>query len=247
MVRAEREGNPARARIARKQAAALQPRLPRLQVRLSSGDAPAGLIVNLDGNPLPRSVLDTAVYVDPGEHEITAVIPGREQFSLQVRLSESELRVVEIPALAAAPESQPPPGTQPGGAAAPPVAESAGQRGRPGRARRVAGLAVGGAGVIALAVSLGVGATAISAWDEAFESGACDAETLVCTPAGQEQTDTARNRALLSNVLLGAGATAVAAGALLYFTAPRARDRRGARIVPLTAPDAVGVAVVGGF
>jgi tetratricopeptide (TPR) repeat protein len=247
-VRAEREGNAARARVARAQAAAIQPRLPRLLIRLSSRDVPAGLHVTRDGTQLPASVLGAAVYVDPGEHEVTATIPGHERFSLRVKLSESEERVVEIPPLAPALQARP--ATGPGAAGARATAGEARELSAPhdpGRARRIAGLTVGGAGLLAVAVSLGVGATAVSTWDEAFESGACNADTLVCTPEGQEQTDTARSRARLSNILLGAGVAAVAAGAVLYFTAPRAPEKRSARIVPFTGGDGLGLAVVGGF
>jgi tetratricopeptide (TPR) repeat protein len=251
-VRAERERNAKRTRIARERAAALEPRLPRLLIRLSSPDTPAGLVVTRDGVPLPATVLGTAVYVDPGEHEVTAAIPGHERFSMRVTLSESEYRAIDIPALAPAPEPQAPPATQqPGPAETRATAPAPAVRPReprdPGRPRRIAGLTVGGAGLVAVAVSLGAGATAITTWDEAFESGACNADTLVCTPEGQEQTDTARSRARLSNVLLGAGVAAVAAGAVLYFTAPRAPEKRSARIVPFTNGDGLGLAVMGGF
>jgi hypothetical protein len=254
--RADREGNAGRARIARERAAALQPRLPRLQLRLPPAHAVAGLVIKRDGTPVPASVLGTAVYVDPGAHQVTATAPGYAPFELEVTLAEAENRTVEIPALVPLAGAQATTGAQATAGTGPALdagkvdapAPRRPRPGAPGRGQRLAGWVTGGAGLVALGVGLGVGATAISTWDDAFASGACNRDTLVCTPEGQEQTDTARGRARLSNILAGAGGAAVVIGALLYVTAPSARqERAAARLVPFTDTDTLGVAVVGGF
>lgn len=251
-TRARREGNAERAKIALERAAALEPRLPRLRIRLATqlaADTPADLVIERNGTPVPVAMLGTAVYVDPGENRVVATASGRRPFSVTVTLNEAEERTVEIPALAPAAEpaarTSVPPGDDRTPDAAPDEATAPG--GKPGRGRRIAGLITGGAGLAVLAVGIGVGANATALWDEAFESGACNAMTLMCTPEGQAQTDSARTRARVSNVLFGTGVVTIAAGAILYFTAPSASSPRTARLVPFTAEDTFGMAVIGGF
>jgi hypothetical protein len=253
-VHAEREGNSNRANTARAQAAALEPRLPRLTIRVASPNAVPGLTIARDGNVLTSAMLGIAVYVDPGEHEVTARAQGYEPFSKKVTLAESETRMVEIPTLSPLPE--PVPGDKsniPSSSGKPELGvteatadQSDGED--PGRPRRVAGLITGGAGAVVLTVGLVVGATVYSARNAPFDNNECDRDTLICTPEGQAQIDKARNRANLSNFLAGAGVAAVATGAVLYFTAPKNRkEQRDAHLVPIAGPDSLGVALVGGF
>ena len=91
----------------------------------------------------------------------------------------------------------------------------------PGRTRRVFGLTLGGAGVAALITGVGFGVVARSSWNSAFAEGLCDRETNLCTQAGQDRTDTARDRALVANIVGGAGIALIATGAVLYVTAPK--------------------------
>ncbi|HWN71658.1 MAG TPA: tetratricopeptide repeat protein [Haliangium sp.] len=258
VVRAEREGNTQRAQVARTRATALEPRLPRLRIRLTANHDLDGLIVRRDGVPVPATVLGTTVYIDPGEHEVMAHAPGYQPFATRVTLFEAEERTIEIPALTPMPEppmrTDPPAASPTGATAGPGDAPGNGPTGsneprdEPGRAQRRAAWITGGAGLAVLTVGIGIGAAAISTWDDAFASGACNADTLVCTPQGQEQTETARSRARWSNVLVGTGIAAVAAGTVLYFTAPRPEQERATtRLVPFTAEDTIGVAVMGGF
>jgi serine/threonine-protein kinase len=253
-VHADREGNPNRAKAAQAQAAALEPRLPRLTIRVASSDTVPGLAISRDGNVLTPAMLGIAVYVDPGEHEVTATAQGYQPFSNTFTMAEAETHTVEIPMLSPLPK--PVPGDKPD------IPSSSGQPGLdltgaaadlsdgedPGRTRRMAGLITGGAGAVVLTVGLVVGATVYSAWNDPFDRNECDRDTLVCTPEGQEQVERARSRANLSNLLVGTGVAAVATGAVLYFTAPKSRrEQRDARLVPIAGPDSLGVALVGGF
>jgi hypothetical protein len=70
---------------AQAQAAALEPRLPRLTLS-APADRPAGFVVRRDGTPIAAGALGVALYVDPGEHEVTASAPGFEAFTQTVRL-----------------------------------------------------------------------------------------------------------------------------------------------------------------
>jgi hypothetical protein len=273
--RAVRDGNTARAQVARKLAAELEPRLPRLIITLRSpagaqgsqgSQGSQGLIVRRDGMPVPAALFGTAVYVDPGPHEVTATAPGRAPFSATVTVAEAATSTVEIPELAPAPPatgttapdapaSPDSPGSRDWTPAAGGRTPAAGPSGRvdAGRAgprtasrRRVAGLITGGAGLVALGIGLGIGATASSTWNDAFDSGLCDRDTLQCTVEGRDQVDTARSRARVSSIVGGVGVAAAVTGAVLYFTAPR-QARRTTRLVPWTHPGDFGVAIVGGF
>lgn len=284
--RAVRDGNTERAQAARKFAAELEPRLPRLIIKLRSPAGPPGVpgmpgvVVRRDGMPVSAALFGTAVYVDPGPHEVTATAPGRAPFSTTVTVAEAATSTVEIPELApaaappatettvpgapASPDSQSSPSSEDSPPTlrerAPPrpaITPPAGPGGRvdAGRARprttsqrRVAGLITGGAGLVALGIGLGIGATASSTWNDAFDSGLCDRDTLQCTIEGRDQVDTARSRARVSSIVGGVGIAAAVTGAVLYFTAPRShQDRRTTRLVPWTHSGDFGVAIAGGF
>jgi hypothetical protein len=142
------------------------PRVPRLTIRLAPDVADA--VVTLDGAPLPRASLGTAVLVDPGEHRVDATAPGRAPVSEHATLRERdataiELRLVEVPpapvatlAPPAAPEPAPPP-------AAP--AEARSTTSGPPRTAAIlltAGAAVlAGGGVAAFVAAGGAHATAV--------------------------------------------------------------------------------------
>lgn len=225
---ATKAGDEARVAIARERSAALEPRLPRLTIK-GPAEAIRGLEVTRDDLPVDPSVLGAGIYVDPGEHTVTASAPGRRPFSTRVIAVEAKVAVVEIPALEIEPE-----------APAPPVTAFLPDELDPGRNRRVIGLGLGGAGLATLATGLGFGLAARGSWQSAFDDGLCDEASLQCTPAGQERTSSARRHATVANVISGAGAVMIAAGAVLYVTAPR-RTRLA------VAPAEGGVAVtIGG-
>jgi hypothetical protein len=268
--RAVRDGNTTRAQAARTFAAGLEPRLPRLIITLRS---PAGVpgvpgfIVHRDGMPVSAALFGAAVYVDPGPHQVTATAPGHAPFSATVTAAEATTTTVEIPELAPAAAPPAPETTTPGSPGSrdsnsaidgrDPVIMLPGPSGRigadhagprPASPRRAAGLITGGAGLVGLGIGLGIGATASSAWNDAFDSGLCDRDTLQCTVEGRDQVDTARSRARVSSIVGGVGVAAVVTGAVLYFTAPRShQDRRTTRLVPWTQPGDFGVAITGGF
>jgi hypothetical protein len=118
---------------------------------------------------------------------------------------------------------------------------------RPGRTRRLVGLGAGSAGVAAVAAGLGFGWSARATWNDAFSSGLCDRDTLKCWSTGQDQVDSARSRALASNLLMGAGVALAVTGVVLYVTAPGRTEKAGVAVVPVAGPSELGVAVQGGF
>ena len=69
---------PDREKIARKRADDLAPKLARMTVVVAPGSANlAGLEVRRDGTVLEKAVWDVPMPIDPGEHFLTAIAPGK--------------------------------------------------------------------------------------------------------------------------------------------------------------------------
>ncbi len=78
--------------LARRMRAELDPRIPRVTVRMP--DAPEGAAVTLDGAPFSNFGVDTPL--DPGLHVVEATAPGRLRFEARLDLKESTKREVTI-------------------------------------------------------------------------------------------------------------------------------------------------------
>lgn len=236
--RAQKEGQVKRVDYARKQAVALEPRLPRLIITAPSKDEVPGLQVKRDDTAVARVQFDSKIFVDPGPVTVTASAPGYVEFRKQVTAVENEEVVVEIPILEKAAVETTVPITGGPGPRGP-------VDGGGGSSRRLFGIIAGGAGVALLGTSAGIGLSARSKWDEAFDDGLCTDDN-VCTAEGQSLTDSARTRANIATGVAVAGVAVVAAGAYLFFSAPSG-DEKVARVVPSAGPDSLGLAVIGSF
>ena len=99
-------GQPDRERVARARALALEPKLSRLVIEVSSPDP--GLVVTRDGIVLGAASWGSEVPVDPGHHLVEATAPGRKKWSASASVPDAPTTiVVEIPALEALPPDQP--------------------------------------------------------------------------------------------------------------------------------------------
>jgi hypothetical protein len=213
IVHAQKAGDQKRIDIAQASIAAIEPRLPKLTIRAPKAPL-ASLIVTRDDAPLDVAVLGSPMFVDPGQHTVSASAPGYKPFSTTITVKESETQEVQI-ALEAAPD-QP---VATGG-----ITTIIREESDPGKTRRLFGLTMGGAGVVALVTGVSFGFAARDSWQTAFDDGLCDRTTLECTPEGQDLTRTARTRALVANIVGGAGLAMIAGGAVLYLTAPSRAD-----------------------
>jgi hypothetical protein len=196
--RADQGGQDARADVARKRVAQLQPRLSRLRILVGNNAALDRLTVKRDAVVLKPAALGVPVIVDPGSHRITAKAPGHRDWEqlVQVR-GEGKTVDVTLPAMrplrAAPPEPAPDDGL--------------GLQSKIG----IAALVIGGAGVVA-GVALGGAAKAKA--DDAD----CD-EADFCSPDGLAQRDDA---VVLGNIGTGvaiAGAAFAVLGLTLWLTA----------------------------
>jgi hypothetical protein len=141
---------------------------------------------------------------------------------------------IVVPALAAAPS---------GGAAKGP-----GTGGSPGRGRRLVGLAlaVGGAGGLAVGGVFGVVARSHNADAKALCGGDVDRCDPARTNEAQAKVDDARSAANVSTAAFIAGGAMVAAGVILYVTAPKA-ERRAVSIAPLVDATTTGLVLSGRY
>lgn len=132
------------------------------------------------------------------------------------------------------------------------VAVDRGEPSDPGRTRRLVGLGVGAAGVVAVGVGLVLGYEARSHWNDPFDRGLCNPDTNVCNDEGQQLTDTARHQATASNIFVGGGLAVVAAGVVLYLTAPDSHGETrtastGTRLTSWASASDIGIGLSGSF
>ena len=84
--------------------------------------------------------------------------------------------------------------------------------------QRVVALALGGVGVVSVAVGAVFGLSAASRYHDADSE--CT-ESNVCTQGGIDTRNSAYGKATASTIAFGVGGVALAAGAILWFTAPK--------------------------
>ena len=223
------------------QIAALEPRVPKLRVTVAS--PPPGLKLLRDGAEIPTAALGDALPIDAGDHEIVAEAPGFERERRMATATEGKVTEIAITlrADAAAATPAPPPVIPP-----PPVAPAAiarapssarparvapdrgGAAASAGSTQRTAGLVVGGAGIVSLAVAGVFGLQALGkVSDSDAYCGVNGAGPNDCTQDGVTLREEAGTRQTIGFVLLGVGAAAVTGGVVLYVTAPSAAKASG--------------------
>ncbi len=210
----------------KQRADAIDKKLPRLTIRLSP-NAPPGTKVVRDGVTLGSASYGVELPVDPGDHDVTVVAPGRKDKSYKTTLAEGAHESLDVepgeetnePAPVA-----PPPKPKPKPAPAPkpnPVVSSG--------SNRTLGwvlVGVGGAGLALGSASGYLALTKKNAMDD-------DCETLkgrrVCGPDGLDAADSGKTWATVSTIAFAAGAAAMGVGAYVLVTsAPEADTPSGA-------------------
>lgn len=215
-------GSKARQDLATERAQALQERLSTLTIRAMSGeDANAHLEIRRDGVALQEAELGSPIPVDPGEHVIEAVAPGKQPWSSKVQVGPNAAKVaVDVPSLKVADSSAAPPPTQAPATTTTTITSPPADAGTdPGAARRTTGLILGGVGVVGIGLGAFFGVSASSKWSDAKDM--CTDYPYGCGEAGANKQADARSAATISTVGFVAGGALLAAGAVLYFTAPK--------------------------
>lgn len=212
------------------QAKKLEPRLAKYTVKIA---APvAGLTLSLDGKPVDASI-EMATPIDPGTYAVEAAAPDHVAWRGEVTATEGKTIAIEVPPLAAAPATSKPP----------PVVDE-----KRGRGRRIAGVAIGGAGLGAGVVAGVFGVIARSRNEDAKTI--CGGDIDLCNPLrtaeAKEQVDKARSAATISTITAIAGGVALTTGIVLYLTAPKS-ERRGVAVRPTFSSSSAGIAISGWY
>lgn len=180
--------------MARKRAAALETRLPKLIVDVDG--APEGTDVQRDGHPIGSAAWGVAIPVDPGAHRISASAPGKDPWETTVEAGEGATLRVTVPRELA---------TRTGPAAA-----------KRGATRRTVGWLTAGFGAAAIGVGLGFGLSSLASRDESRTHCTGDA----CDAAGLRLRADAISSGSIATIATLAGGAAVAGGLMLVLTAP---------------------------
>ena len=232
-------GDPTLLGIAERQLADVDKRLPRLTVRLAPA-APPDTIVSRDGTALGRVSLGVALPANPGKHRVVASAKGRADAGFDVVLVEGAGQVLDVAPGEPVwePVVMPLVGPEAGGTS---VASS-------WSGRKTLAVTLAGVGVAGLAVGSVFGLEAISQKNASHADGHCNASG--CDGTGTSLRNQAISDATVSTIAFGAGLAAVAAGVIVWLTAPSAAPRAGSTgltVVPAIGAGSAGAVVLGAW
>jgi hypothetical protein len=231
-----------REKVARERAAALVPRLSKITITMGDSASVPELEIKRDGAVVGRALWGTAIPVDPGAHLVEATAPGKKPWLTTAKVEGDRADVViSIPSLESAPPADhTSPSSSSTGAVGAEVTSG-------GSGRRTVGLVLAGAGIVGLGLGTAFALKAKSNYDDSV--GKCDpVDKNLCGTAGFDLRSDARTAGNVATVAFGAGAAALVAGAILYFTAPSgSSDKPRALVVPSAAPGWAGLAFLGKY
>jgi hypothetical protein len=170
----------------------------------AAGNDVAAVTITMDGQPVDKPGMP--VQADPGEHRFVFEAEGllRTEKTIVVREGERERheRVVLGRSAALVPMA-PAPSSSDGGT------------------QRTIAFVLGGAGVVGLVVGSVLGLVSKSSYDHALQT-ECGNNPSGCSTQGVQDGNSAHGQAAASTVAFVAGGVLLGAGAVLYFTAPKA-------------------------
>lgn len=194
-----------------------------------------GFELRLDGTTIGSAGWSGAP-VDPGEHTVEVLAPGKTPFSSKFSVAAvADKKQIHIDPLADAPVAAGTPGSVPGTPDAPTSS---------GTTQRIIGYSVGGAGIVLLGVGTIFGIQALSKSNDVKD--VCSLQR--CTdPAAVAKNQDAKTAADISTVTIGLGAAAVVAGVVLIFTAPKSSSPTALHLAPTVGPGVAGLSLGGAF
>ena len=225
---AKKDSDADRVKYARGRTAALAPKLATVMIKLPDPGV-VGLVVKVAGNPVPPTA-EITTMVDPGDVEVEVAAPGRPSETRTAKAAAGETVTVDF----GAPQvvTPPPPHEEP------PAGPATERR----HSRVVAGeaiIGIGGAGVVTGVV---LGLVARSQYNSAFPTHCMNTSKPVCDPSGYTTTTDAITLANAGTVIGIVGVAAVAAGAIVWFTAPK-----DIVVAPAASGQGGGISVSGTF
>lgn len=219
-----------RAALARSRSQALEPKIPKLALRVVAAAPPSTLVMR-DGVVVGTGSHGVPIPVDPGRHVVKVTARGRDERVYNLDLVEGQLLELAV-------EPGPVTGTAPAPttSAPPPVRSS-----RPpseehdGSAQTALGLIIGGVGVTSLVVGAVTGLMVFKKKSE-FDLH-CD-DRKACDQQGLDAASSGKTLATVSTITTIIGVAGVGAGVALVLTAPSASQPQTAlraRVSPLGA------------
>lgn len=229
-----------RENLAKDRFVAVDKRVPKLTLK-APANAPAGMTVKRDGVEFGAVGYGIPLPADPGEHTIMISAPGRVARAFHVELKEGEQKEVQLdfaPQGAEAPVPLTARPTTPTVAATPAAAvEAAHEPPKPrpeeptssSGPRKTLAYAVGGLGIVGLGVGTIFGLQAMSKNSASNADNHC---TNGCDTVGKSARNDALSAARVSTVAFVLGGAALAAGVVLFVTAPTEKkpDQTAARV-----------------
>jgi tetratricopeptide (TPR) repeat protein len=215
-----------RVNIAEIRATALRPRLTYIIYKVHPDNDVRGFELHRGELNVPKASWGVRLPTNAGHYEVVASAPDRATWRTEIDVPiklEAPL-VVEVPALGAAPKTAPSAveGEAASGISQPALnsAQSGGARSSSAISQKTLGAIVFGVGAVAVISS---GILTLLATDKNNESkDNCDpADQNLCSRAGVNLRDDAKKRALFATITGLGGGALLAAGAVLYLTAPR--------------------------
>lgn len=157
--------------------------------------------VTLDGNEVPKTLLDSPSAINPGKHAVVAFGADGSEKKMDFEVHEKETKTVEL-------------ATGDGRAYPLPGAHKAGTDGSPGDARTplATGLIYGGFGVGAVGIVVGA-VTGILTLSKASDvKSQCSGS--VCPPAVEDDLSSSKSTATISTIGFAVGGAGIAAGVI---------------------------------
>lgn len=244
----KRVGRSELASAAQKRAAAMEPLLSRVVVRVPAGEDVA-YDVKCDGEPLDPKQVGTPVPVDPGEHRVEVSAKGKLARSYVVRLTGAGTVEIVVDKLDDAPRAAVPVVAKPAKIDLVTSPPEPGEE-HTGRAQRTIGIVVIGLGVAGFGAGAYFGGRALS--QSADGRRACT--SAPCPPESNDANERAKSSFAMTVVSVAAGTGAIALGTIIYLMAPSAPKRgetKGtrmtARLTPEIGPTQATIGLAGAF
>ena len=210
--------------------------VPRLTITVAPGTA--SIDVKLDDTVVAAADLGVARRVDPGPHHIAYVVAGAT-LSKTVPVERGGASEVVLDAPGAPPTIRPPVESPS------PVALPASEPSDLGHTRRIIGIGLAAAGVVAVGVAGIVTLGARGDYQQALTDD-CRGATNMCNADGLAATHAALDTANTQTVVALLGGAAIAGGITLYLLAPRAHRAEHALYLAPSVGATGGTVVLGG-
>lgn len=228
-MKMENDANPALVKAvedARRELAALSPRVPAVILEVKGPDVPK---VTVDGTPVPALALGVKRLVDPGPHVVRATAQGFFPVETTVTLAEGKIETVRLEL------KQDPNGPAP--QTAQDVAAGQGQAqagGSLGKTLGFTSLGVGATGLVMGAITGGVAIGKHNALATACPNNRCPS-------SHQTEVDSYMTMSAISTAGFIGGGVLAATGVVLVLVAPKAAPVQTGSLVPVVGPGYLGV------